>query len=848
MKNKILRIVIGLVLAVALLAGAAAAAFRPYMRRVAQKSFPQTEGTLQLPGLTAPVDVFRDQYGVPNIYAQNQHDLFFAQGYVHAQERFWQMDFWRHVGAGRLSEMFGESQVDTDIFLRTLGWRRVAEQEWDAMSPEKRAIFEAYTQGVNAYLASRSGAELSLEYAVLGLLTPDYAPEPWTPADSLTWGKAMAWDLRGNLNQEIERAVLSKTLSPQQLADLYPPYDFQRQPVIVPNPVLNGVSETGGAGNGIPAQAAPLLDALTPRLAALDSLVGPSGDGIGSNSWVVSGDLSATGMPLLANDPHLGIQMPSIWFEVGLHCEERSADCPFDVSGFSFAGVPGVVIGHNNRVAWGFTNTGPDVIDLFIEKINSQNPNQYEYNGQWVDMDIVQETIHVAGGQPQEITVRYTRHGPIISDAYGPLKDNPNPTATPFRQRAGIDLPEHYAIAMRWTALEPSCVFCAILGLDTAQNFDQFRQAAAEFAVPAQNLLYADVDGNIGYQMPGRIPIRKNGDGRMPVPGWTDEYEWQGYIPFEELPYAFNPDEGFIVTANNPVVGPEYPYLITTDFTYGYRAERIVSLLQNAPGPIDSAYYQKMQMDNYSGNAAFLAPLVLSAAPDTPAFETARQLWTDWDYQQNADSPAAALFEAFWNHLLARTFHDDLPEAYWPSGGARWWETVRRLTEQPDSPWWDDRSTPEVETRDQMFAAALEDAVQELRGALGKDPAQWRWGDLHTATFRNGTLGKSGIGPIEGLFNRGPFPVGGGKAIVNATGWTATDGYEVDWLPSMRMIVDLSNLDASLDIHTTGESGHAFHPNYIDMAPMWAAGEYRPMLWSRPQVESAAVAHLVLTP
>ncbi|GAB4530097.1 MAG: penicillin acylase family protein [Anaerolineales bacterium] len=847
MKKKLFRIAGSILLVIIVLAGAAAAAFQPYMRSQAKKSFPQTDGTVQLPGLHAPVDIYRDKYGVPNIYAQDQHDLFFAQGYVHAQERFWQMDFWRHIGAGRLAEMFGQGQVDTDTFLRTMGWRRVAEQEWAQMDPAVRVIFEAYADGVNAYLNDHQGSALSLEYVVLGLLTPDYAPAPWQPVDSLTWAKAMAWDLRGNMNLEIERAVLSKTLTPEQLAELFPPYDFERQPVIVPHPVLEGVSG-GASGAAIPQNALPPLESLTSRAAALDSVIGPSGEGIGSNSWVVSGDKTSTGYPLLANDPHLGIQMPSIWFEVGLHCQPKNAECPFDVVGFSFAGNPGVVIGHNDRIAWGFTNTGPDVIDLFIEKINPDNPNQYEYNGQWVDMDIVHETIQVAGGDPIDLTVRYTRHGPIISDSYGPLKDNPEPTATPFRERAGIDLPEHYAIAMRWTALEPACVFCAILGLNTAQNFDDFRQAAAQFAVPAQNLLYADVDGNIGYQMPGRIPIRKNGDGHMPVPGWTDAYEWQGYIPFEQLPYAFNPNEGYIVTANNPVVGPEYPYLITTDYTFGYRAERIIAMLQSVSGPIDIATYQKMHMDNYSGNAAFLVPVVLKAAPDTPAFEIARQLWTDWDYQQNADSASAALFEAFWRHLLAHTLHDDLPEAYWPEGGSRWWETMRYLVADSASAWWDDQTTPAVETRDQIFAAALEDAVKELRDRLGKDPAQWRWGDLHTATFRNGTLGESGIAPIENLFNRGPFPTSGGKAIVNATGWTATEGYEVDWLPSMRMIVDLSNMDNSVDIHTTGQSGHAYHPNYIDMAPMWATGKYRPMLFSRPQVEAAAKRHLVLKP
>jgi penicillin amidase len=535
--------------------------------------------------------------------------------------------------------------------------------------------------------------------------------------------------------------------------------------------------------------------------------------------------------------------MPSIWYQIGLHCRPVSAACPFEVAGFSFAGVPGVVIGHNQNIAWGFTNTGPDVMDLYIEKINPDNPNQYEYNGQWVDMTLRTETIAVGSGEPVPLTVRSTRHGPIISDVYGDLAD--------FNTKAGVTLPENYAISLRWTALEPSTIFQAIWGFNKAANWEDFRQAASKFNVPAQNLLYADVQGNIGYQTPGNIPIRKNGDGTLPVPGWTDEYEWTGYIPFDELPYVFNPSKGYIVAANNAVVGAGYPYLITKDWNYGFRAQRIVNMIENAPGPIDIPYIQQMQGDNYEANAETFVPLLmqLNLQPGTPNQAIALDLLKNWDYQARMNSAPAAVFEVFWKNLLADTFNDDLPEAYWPSGGSRWMEVMSNLANQPDNSFWDEKATTDrVETRDDILTKAFTEAVTEIEQLQGKDPAKWNWGGLHTATFVNQTLGKSGIAPIEALFNRGPFPASGGQDLVNSTGWKTNLGYFVDWLPSMRMIVDLSDLRSSITVHTTGESGHAYNPHYIDMADMWRNIQYYPMLWNEQAIVANTEAHLQLLP
>lgn len=844
------RILIGIIV-LAVIAGAGGGFyFKSYLpHTVAPKSFPQIDGELQVNGLNAAVDIYRDNMGVPHIYASTTHDLFFTQGYVHAQDRFWQMDTWRHIGAGRVAEMFS-SQVDTDMFLRTLGWAEIAQQEYEALEPQYKAVVDSYSEGVNAYLKDHGKEALSLEYAVLGLLNADYKIEPWTPSNTLTWGKMLAYDLRGNMDDEIKRAILLKTHSPEQVNELFPDYP-QDHPVIVNN-IGNGSSASFNPATLAAEIPNETLDVLYRNVTLLDELMGPFDKGIGSNSWVVAGANTTTGMPLLANDPHLAIQMPSIWYQIGLHCKPKTAECPYDVAGFSMAGVPAIIIGHNDKIAWGFTNLGPDVMDLYIEKINPENPNQYEVNGEWVDFEIRKETIKVAGGDPIEMDVRISRHGPVISEVFGVLKDVGKPEDdkfVPFKDNAGIELPENYAIALKWTAFTVSSSFVAPWMLNTAQNFEEFRTAASTAKVPSQNLVYADVEGNIGYQAPGDIPIRTGGDGTLPVPGWTDDYEWAGYIPFEELPYTYNPVEGYIVAANNQVESRDYPYLISNDYDLGYRANRIEDMIKNAPGKIDIAYIQKMQGDNYDGSAEYVLPHLLAMKFSASNLTDRLATLKNWDYQASADSTPAAIYEVFWKNLLAETFNDDLPERYYPNGNAIWFEIVRKTVTDPNSFWWDDKATADkVETRDEIFVRSYEKAIAELEATLGKDSSKWTWGALHTSTFKNGTLGLSGVFLIEDLFNRGPFATSGGAGIVNATGWRATLGYEVTNVPSMRQIVDMSNLDNSLTVHTTGQSGHAYHPHYIDMAPLWAGVQYYPMWFDQESVIKDSEGHLKLVP
>jgi len=784
--------------------------------RTVSAPWPKTNGELSLPGLHDTVTILRDQRGVPHIYASNSHDLFMAQGFVHAQDRFWQMEFWRRIGAGRLSELFGESQVDTDRFLRTMGIVPAADATWDALDEETQAALQAYADGVNSYI-SQNKNNLPLEFKVLGLTGVKFTPEPWTPINTITWTTMMSFDLGGNYKSELRRAQLldryGKTWM-RELTDL----DYSDSPTIVP---------AGIAWDKLG------LDAAMASLPK--NLLVSGGDGVGSNNWVVAGSHTDTGMPLLANDPHLSMQMPSIWYENGLHCQPVGPDCPYDVVGFSFASAPGVVIGHNQRIAWGVTNVGPDVQDLYVERINPDNPNQYDVNGHWQDMAVRQETISIAGkDKPLVIPVRSTRHGPIINDvAFGTNSD----WAYGWQP-----------LALQWTALGVNRIPQSILGINRASNWSSFREALHYWDAPSQNFVYADMDGNIGYQMPGIIPIRAQGDGSLPVPGWNDDYSWTGFIPFEELPTAFNPPQGYLITANNRVAGPDYPYFISKKWAPGYRAQRIADLI-TSKDKLSISDFKQIHGDNANLFARDIIPALAEVPLKRSEVAAMRDKLLRWDTQQNPDSSEAVFFEDFYYHLTPAIYKDELADmAPDPTSSTK--QMIDGLIKQPDSHWWDNVQTPELETQNDILAQAMNEAYDDLAKRLGKDDGKWRWGALHTVTFRNQTLGKSGVGVIESIFNRGPFETGGGNAIINATSWGGEEPnpFEVVWLPSMRMIVDISDLSRSLTINTTGQSGHPYNKHYDDQSASWATIQYRPMLWDKAQVEKQAEGVLTLTP
>ncbi len=812
-----------------------------YAAWTVRRSFPITSGEVVVPGLEATVEVVRDDWGVPHIYAENAQDLFFAQGYTHAQERFWQMDFWRHIGSARLSELFGEAQLDTDRFLRSLGFADLARQELATMDPDLVDILQWYANGVNAYLTKRSGASLSLEYALLPLQNSDYEIEPWEPVHTLTWAKLMSWDLSGNMRAEIARAVLSSELPLERVEQLYPPYPDEHPVIVEPGES----SAAASRHTEIPASSIEALTDVGYAAQRVWELTGGGFEGIGSNSWVVSGAHTASGLPLLANDTHLGIQMPSIWFENGLHCVGDREDCPYRVVGFTFPGVPGVVIGHNDRVAWGVTTQAADTQDLFIEKVNPANPNQYESDGEWVDFETRREIIEVAGFGPVEFEVRSTRHGPVISGTF--LEEGE------LDGTSAVELPEEYVVALAWQTLSPSTLVEAIIGLNKARDHADFREAMRHWDIAAQNVVYADIEGNIAYQATGEVPIRAGGDGRYPVPGWTSRYDWVGLVPFEEMPFLLNPPEGFIATANQPVNREGTLPFIGVEGARGFRAARIEVLIsESSAHTVESM--QNIQFDNRDGGAASIVPFLLEVdrAGDEiiGSIQQTLDAWAQEEgFQVTGASSGAALYQATWRHLLAQVFHDELPEEHWPEGGSRWFVVMMDLLGVPDDPWWDDVSTHESETRDDIIRSAMLAAHNELVELLGDEPNDWAWGDLHVARFENQSFGQSGIGPIEWLFNRtAPRRVAGSESIVNAVGWDTNESYSVDWLPSHRMVVDLSDLGASTSIHTTGQSGHAFHPMYDNMLEPWVDGEHTPMYWSREQVDAAGTSTLTLVP
>lgn len=816
-----------------LTAGAGAALF------LTRQPFPKISGTVslaatgamqaQLSGLSGPVEIVRDRFGVPHIYADTPEDLFRAQGFVHAQDRYFQMEFWRRIGQGRLAELFGAGALDQDRFIRTLGWHRVAAQEAQLLDPEIRRYLESYAAGVNSYALNNADA-LGLEFRVLGLIGRRWAPEQWLPENSLTWGKAMAFNLGSNMDYELLRLALAERGGQALIDAVAPPYPANAPFIVTAGP--GGAAPPRAVTAGVPAGSAAAALALLRASRGTAAATGLLHDReVGSNNWVIAGARTATGKPLLANDPHLGIQMPSIWYQVGLHCRTVGPACPFDVVGASFAGTPGVVLGHNGRIAWGVTNTAPDVQDVFIETPDPANSDAFLFRGQSVPAEVREEKIAVAGqAEPVTLRVRVSRHGPILNDVIDQLKNAP-------------------PMALQWTALTPGTLFKSVIEINKAQNWQQFRDALRYWSEPSQNFVYADVDGNIGYQMPGRVPIRASGDGRMPVDGASGAHDWIGEIPFDELPFAFNPPEGYIITANNAVVDPAiYPHVLTTDWDYGYRARRIAQMIDSAEAPLTVADMGRMQFDAHSVFADDVMPYFDALGASDPVAQAALDAMRAWDRASTRASTGAAVFEVFAVKLSHAIFEDEVgadlaKESLGAGSHAK--TAVHNMLADPAAPWWDDVTTPERETREQIIARAFGQAVDELKTRLGDDVRAWQWGKLHTVVFPNQTLGTSGIEPVEAIFNRGPFAAEGAPSAVNNTGgpsFTVTSG------PSWRAVFDLADLRNSLGIHTTGQSGHAYNGHYDDMIPLWLEGRHNPLLWAREDVLANAEATLTLSP
>lgn len=822
---------------------------------VVRRPLPEVSGEQQLPGLDAEVTVTRDARGVPTITATTSDDLFRAQGYVAAQDRFFEMDYRRHVTAGRLSELVGENAdaLEADKVIRTFGWRRVAEQEWDLLQPSTQSALQAYADGVNAYLADKDPGAIAVEYSVLGRQVTVRQPDPWDPVDSLAWLKAMAWDLRGNYDDELARAAsFSSVGDVARVDELFPAYPQDvNQPILTAGDLAATAITQTSAADPLDLRDAGLQAALASAnaaLAAVPHLLG-DGHGVGSNSWAVSGDLTKSGKPLLANDPHLGISAPGIWEQVGLRCADVTADCPFDVSGFAFAGMPGVVIGHNEKLAWGLTNLGADVTDFFLERVDE---NTTRLDGANVPITERTETIRVNGAPDVRLKVRESVHGPIVSDVLDlvGVAGGPVPDDAPGRR---------FEVALAWTALQPGRTMDAVLAMNVASDADDVRDAAASFDVPSQNIVFATTDGHIGYQAPGRIPVRADvagpvpSNGTWPRPGWDSRYEWKGFVDPADMPRALDPAGGMIVAANQAVTPAGTGPFLTNDWDYGYRAQRIRDLLTSATsdGKVDAADMSRIQFDQHSAYADVLVPVLLTLHIGDSFYDDGQELLRTWDRVQSSDSAAAAYFAAVWVDVLRSAFADDLPDGFGPDGDSRWLEVVRTLIDEPASPWWDDKSTPGVvEGRDEVLTRAMVAARRQLTAQQGREPTDWRWGQVHTAAPEHPVLGGASIpGVVRNLVNPDPIGVGGGSSIVDATAWDASSGsFTVTAAPSMRMVVDLGDLDASTWVTLTGTSGHPASVHYADQFGPWSRGETFPWPFTQAATEADVRDRLTLTP
>lgn len=740
-------------------------------------SLPVVEGVKVIDGVKADVEIIRDPHGVPHIKGQSEEDAYFALGYVHAQDRLWQMEAMRRVGGGRLSEVVGERALNSDRFMRMLGINRLVEAQYKILDEPVRRALDAYSAGVNAWMESHSGA---LPPEFLALL---YRPEPWRPSDSLMWGKMMAIKLSGNWSDELLRARLSARLTPEKIAELWPPY-----------PTTGPIAGNAVAGlfEGLPLQA---LAAAMPEPAGL-----PRG---ASNSWVVSGKLTASGKPLLANDPHLNFGAPVLWYLAdikapGLH-----------VTGATVPGVPFIVIGHNQSIAWGMTSTQSDLEDLFVEQVAAGDPSRYDAPDGPLPFTTRNEVIRVRKAEDVTLTVRETRHGPVLSDILGKR----NPLGDEGRMLALA------ATYLRDDDVTPQSLYY----LNRAQGWDAFTAALKSMGSPQLNVNYADINGNIGFLAPGRVPIRRSGRGHLPQPGWTGEADWTGFVPYAELPMTVNPPQGRIVTANNKIVGDDYPYLITDFWEPPYRAQRILDLIDGA-GPHTMDSMAAIQADAMSMMAKDLLPRMLGMVTAGEKTRQVSAMLSAWNGVMSRDRPEPLIFNSWLREFNRAVYADELGEmfdGYWTLRPA----FIATVLEQKGE-WCDNADTPAVEDCKTLLEQTLERVVDDLSGRFGDAPQDWRWGDVHIARFRHPLFsGRLLIGEISDLSiasDGGDFTVNRGATLVS----NPEAPFDHIHGAGLRAVYDLSNLSNSRFMIATGQSGNPLSGHYRDLVEDWRDGRY----------------------
>jgi penicillin amidase len=809
-----------------------------YLRR----SLPQVDGWATVAGLTAPVDIIRDADAIPHVFAATKADALFGLGYVHAQDRLWQMELQRRIGHGRLSEVLGAAALPQDRFLRTVGFGRAARSAWASTPDWAKQQINAYVAGVNAFLSTHHGSGLPPEFTLLR-----FEPEPWTGADVIVWVKMMAWDLSANYSFELLRHDLARAVGPERMAQLMPAYatnglsivpDRPRDPVetqthLTHLPDLPHQPELRDPAS-LPASYA-LARSLSEGVPFVRDVLlgGAKAEGAGSNNWVVDGTMTASGKPLLANDPHLSARLPSTWYLAHVSGGD------FEIAGATLPGAPAVALGRNRFIGWGATNVAADVEDLYRERLD-QSGTHAEFAGAQEPITVIPETILVKGTGPVTLNVRVTRHGPLVSDAINAnnaeLKTGPKP-------------PVLEPLAFRWTALDADdATVTAFLELNEARNWTEFIAALRDFVSPSQNFVYGDVDGHIGYYAPGRIPVRASGDGAVPADGWTGAAEWTGWIPFDELPHVYDPPEHFIVTANHRPAGPEYRHVLGFEWPEPYRAQRIVDLLRGKT-KLTPDDFARIQADTVSLHAKTLVPLLLTRAhPAGAPEEQAIAALRAWNADTTADSAAAAVFGAWFHHLAQTLVRDDLG----PLLSGRYEERfsfvtrfIVRTLPQNDSAWCDDVTTDVRELCDDAVTTALRKGLADLTDRLGADMSRWRWDDVHRAVLPH--QGLDAVAALRPLLSRS-IPTGGDWSTVNVAPAAADKPYEQHQLPGYREILDLSPANDSRFLDAVGQSGHFLSTHYDDFLKDWRAVRHRKMRMDRAQIEQGALGRLRLTP
>jgi penicillin amidase len=801
-----MRFVVGGLVALLLLAAAVVGGGYAYLRR----SLPQVEGSLRLAGLKGEITVLRDAWGVPHIFAASIDDAMFGLGFVHAQDRLWQMEMNRRIAAGRLAEILGLPALETDLFLRTLGVRHAAQASLRVLDKATRDALDAYAAGVNAFLATNP--VLPPEFWLLRV-----EPQPWMPVDSVAWTKMMALDLGGNWKNEVLRMVLARSYSSARISEFLPPYPGDSPPKI---PDLHEFYHALGVDTTHLARGAEqLVASVEPYLI----------EGAGSNNWVVNGEHTLSGKPLLANDPHLGLTAPPVWYFAHVVAPGLNA------IGATLPGVPAIVLGHNRRIAWGFTNTGPDVQDLYIEKLVADGKYLAPDGPRTFETRV--ETVHVRGAEDVRLAVRSTRHGPVISDV---------------SRSAGAVTPAGHVLAFSWTALARDDITPqSALKFARAGNWREFLSAAEGFYAPQQNMIYADVDGNIGFVAAGRVPVRKPGNdlkGLAPVPGWLAKYDWDGYLPFGALPQVFNPPRGYVVTANNKIVPPGYRHYITSEWEPPFRANRIEAMLNAVPRHT-VASFARIQADAESLAVRELMPHLKTVRPKSEDGRRALARIAVWDGTMARNLAEPLIVVAWWRELAREIYADELGDAFRLNWSPRAVFIADVLADHNgESRWCDDVNTPVRETCAEVLATSLEAALADLRKRYGDDMNRWRWGDAHPALHVHRPLGRNKwLAPFFDI----RVPSAGDAYTVNV----GRSNFFDDAAPfanrhaaSLRAIYDLSNLDNSLFIHSGGQSGNPLSPDYAAFSKAWANVEYIPMRTERAAIEKAGAKKLVLLP